>query len=148
MNAALGHSGVWLSFAASIIGVAVIAYGLARNRPDLTRTGCVYAGLVLLGAVVATVAMERALITHDFSIAFVAANNSRATPLLYTITGMWSALAGSILLWGLILAGYIVAMVWRFRRRATDPLASRVSRTCAARAGTVMRMIFKSSQSD
>jgi cytochrome c-type biogenesis protein CcmF len=124
VNAALGHSGVWLSFAASIIGVAVIAYGLARNRPDVTRTGRVYAGLVLLGAVVATVAMERALITHDFSIAFVAANNSRATPLLYTITGMWSALAGSILLWGLILAGYIVAMVWRFRHRAADPLVA------------------------
>ena len=44
------------------------------------------------------------------------------TPLLYTITGMWSALAGSILLWGLILAGYIAAMVWRFRRQAADPL--------------------------
>ena len=71
---------------------------------------------------VATVAMERALITHDFSLAFVAANNSRSTPLLYTITGMWSALAGSILLWGLILAGYIAAMVWRFRRQAADPL--------------------------
>ncbi len=35
--------------------------------------------------------------------------------------GMWSALAGSILLWGLILSGYIVAMVWRFRRQAADP---------------------------
>ena len=66
--------------------------------------------------------MERALITHDFSLAFVAENNSRSTPLLYTITGMWSALAGSILLWGLILSGYIAAMVWRFRRQAADPL--------------------------
>ena len=102
----------------------MIAYGLARHRPELARTGGIYAGLVLVGAVVATVAMQRALLTHDFSIAFVAANNSRATPLLYTITGMWSALAGSILLWGLILAGYIVAMVWRFRRQASDPLVA------------------------
>ena len=124
MNAALGHSGVYLALAASIIGVVVIAYGLARHRPELARTGRVYATLVLAGAVVATVAMERALITHDFSLAFVAANNSRSTPLLYTITGMWSALAGSILLWGLILAGYIVAMVWRFRRQAADPLVA------------------------
>jgi cytochrome c-type biogenesis protein CcmF len=122
VNAALGHSGVLLSLAASILGVAMIAYGLARNRPELARTGRVYAVLVLGGAIVATVAMERALITHDFSLAFVAANNSRSTPLLYTITGMWSALAGSILLWGLILAGYIAAMVWRFRHRADDPL--------------------------
>jgi cytochrome c-type biogenesis protein CcmF len=37
---------------------------------------------------------------------------------------MWSALAGSILLWGLILAGYITAMVWRFRRQSSDPLVA------------------------
>jgi len=124
VNAALGHSGVVLSLAASVVGVAVIASGLARKRPDAARAGRVYAGLVLVGAVVATVAMERALITHDFSLVFVAQNNSRSTPLLYTITGMWSALAGSILLWGLILAGYIAAMVWRFRRQAADPLVA------------------------
>ncbi len=124
MNAALGHSGVLLGLAASVVGVAAIAYGLARHRPNAVRTGRVYAALVLVGAVVATVAMERALLTHDFSLAFVAANNSRSTPLLYTITGLWSALAGSILLWGLILAGYIVAMVWRFRRQSADPLVA------------------------
>jgi cytochrome c-type biogenesis protein CcmF len=122
VNAALGHTGVLLGLVASLVGAAVIAYGLARRRPATVRAGRVYAGLILLGAVVATAAMQRALITHDFSIVFVAQNNSRATPLLYTITGMWSALAGSILLWGLILAGYIAAMVWRFRRQATDPL--------------------------
>ena len=52
----------------------------------------------------------------------MAENNSRSTPLLYTITGMWSALSGSILLWGLILSGYIAVMVWQFRRRAADSL--------------------------
>ena len=122
MNAALGHTGVRLGLVASVVGACVIAVGLARHRPRTTQAGGLYAVLILLGAVGATVAMERALVTHDFSIAYVAANNSRATPLLYTITGMWSALAGSILLWGLILSGYIAVMVWRFRRRSTDPL--------------------------
>ena len=122
MNAALGHTGVLLGLVASIVGAAVIGNGLVRKKPASLRAGQVYAGLILLGAVVATVAMERALISHDFSIAFVAENNSRATPLLYTITGMWSALAGSILLWGLVLSGYIAVMVWKFRRRAADPL--------------------------
>ncbi len=105
-----------------MVGAVVIVSGLVRNRPSSVRGGQIYAGLILLGAVVATVAMQRALVTHDFSIAFVAENNSRSTPLLYTITGMWSALAGSILLWGLVLSGYIAAMVWRFRRQAADPL--------------------------
>ena len=124
MNAALGHSGVWLGLVASLVGAAVIVVGLARGRPEGTRAGRSYAVLILAGAVASTVAMERALLTHDFSLAYVAANNSRATPVLYSITGMWSALAGSILLWGLILSGYITAMVWRFRRRAADPLVA------------------------
>jgi cytochrome c-type biogenesis protein CcmF len=122
VNSALGHTGVLLGLGASATGVVVLAWGLLRSKSDVVRYGRVYAPIALAGAVLATVAMQRALVTHDFSIAFVAENNSRVTPLLYSITGMWSALAGSILLWGLVLCAYTVAMVWRFRRRAADPL--------------------------
>ena len=132
MNAALGHAGVLLGLAASAMGVIVLGWGLARGRPGAGRAGTVYGALVLLGALAATVAMERALVTHDFSLVFVAENNSRQTPLLYSVTGMWSALAGSILLWGLILAGYTAAMVWRFRRRAADPLVAWATLVCLA----------------
>lgn len=122
MNALLGHIGVLLSLVAAIVGAVVCVTGLARKRPDTLRQAGIYAALVLLGALVATFAMERALLTHDFSIAYVASNSSRQTPLLYTITGLWSALAGSILLWGLILAGYTGAVALRFRKHAGDPL--------------------------
>src|SRR3984957_14041803 len=122
MNAVLGHVGVLLGLTAAVVGGVICVVGLATKRGELLRSVGIYAALLLVGAVLATFAMERALITHDFSVAYVASNSSRQTPLLYTITGMWSALAGSILLWGLILAGYINAMVWRFRSRATDPL--------------------------
>ncbi len=122
MNGALGHTGVLLGFVAALAGVTVIAVGLARGRSSTTRHGQVYAPLVLLGGVIALVAMEHALLSHDFSLSYVAANNSRATPWLYSFTGLWSALAGSILLWGVVLGGYATAMVWRFRRRAGEDL--------------------------
>jgi cytochrome c-type biogenesis protein CcmF len=64
--------------------------------------------------------MEHALVTHDFSIAFVADNNARGTPLLYSLTGLWSALAGSILLWSLALGAYATLLVWRYRRQFGD----------------------------
>ena len=124
MNAVLGHIGILLAFAAAVVGIAVLAVGLATGRESTIRRGQLYAPLGLLGAVLAVFAMQRALITHDFSLAYVADNNARGTPLLYSITGMWSALAGSILLWGVILCGYATAMVWRFRRRAGDPLVA------------------------
>jgi cytochrome c-type biogenesis protein CcmF len=124
VNGALGHTGVLLGLVAALVGIAVIATGLARGRASTMRSGQFYAPLILLGGVIAVGAMEHALITHDFSLTFVADNNSTYTPLLYTITGLWSALAGSILLWAVILAGYATAMVWRFRRRATEPLVA------------------------
>jgi cytochrome c-type biogenesis protein CcmF len=132
VNAALGHSGVLLALVSAVVGVAVLGTGLLRRRPSLVRAGRIYAMLVLVGALVATAAMEHGLVTHDFSLAYVAANNSRATPLLYTITGMWSALAGSILLWGLVLAGYIATVVWRFRHRAEDALVGWALLVCYA----------------
>ncbi len=124
MNGALGHTGVLLGFLAAVIGVAVLAVGLARGRRSTMRSGQVYAPIVLLGGLLGVVAMEHALLTHDFSLAYVAANNSRATPWLYSITGLWSALAGSILLWGVVLGGYATAMVWRFRQRSDDQLVA------------------------
>jgi cytochrome c-type biogenesis protein CcmF len=124
VNEALGHTGVVLGFAAAVAGIVVIAVGLAKGRRPTMRSGQVYAPIILLGGIIAVAAMEHALITHDFSLAFVAANNSTYTPLLYTITGLWSALAGSILLWGFVLAAYATAMVWRFRHRAGDPLVA------------------------
>jgi cytochrome c-type biogenesis protein CcmF len=52
----------------------------------------------------------------------VAENNSKVTPLLYSLTGLWSALAGSILLWGLILTIVTAVFVWRYRRILADPV--------------------------
>ena len=54
----------------------------------------------------AVVAMERALITRDFTVAFVHDNGSSRTPALFNVATLWSALEGSILLWALILAGF------------------------------------------
>jgi cytochrome c-type biogenesis protein CcmF len=124
VNGALGHTGVLLGFAAAVVGIVVLSVGLARHRDGALRSGRLYAPLVLAGGLVAVVAMQRALITHDFTLTYVADNNSRTTPLLYSITGMWSALAGSILLWGVILGGYATALVVRFRTRATDALVA------------------------
>src|SRR5215203_1591070 len=81
-----------------------------------------YAFLVLGGALLAAFAMERALLTHDFSLQYVAGNGSRSTPLLYTFASLWAALEGSIILWSVVLGGYLVAVVHRFRGRLSDPL--------------------------
>ena len=122
MNAAIGEAAVLLSLMAAVAGAVTLVVGLVRGKDNLLRAGRSYTWVVLLGAVVATLALQHALITRDFSLQYVANNDSQATPLLFRITAMWSNLAGSILLWALILAGYLAVMAFHFRRRATDPL--------------------------
>jgi cytochrome c-type biogenesis protein CcmF len=74
----------------------------------------------LLGcAVLACAVLELALIRHDFSVRYVAENGGRDVPLYYTVTSLWAALDGSLLLWLLILAGCAV-LLGRRAARAGD----------------------------
>ena len=98
MNIALGQSVLLLALLGAVAGAVTLIVGLARGRPSLLRAGQVYIWLVVGGAVLATAAMQRALITHDFTLSYVDSNDSTFTPLIYRITAMWSDLAGSILL--------------------------------------------------
>jgi cytochrome c-type biogenesis protein CcmF len=122
LNLALGQAGVWLGLLAAGFGAATLAIGLYQGRPAARASARWYALLTLLGAVVAVVAMERALITRDFTVAYVAENGSSRTPRLYNVATLWAALEGSILLWVLVLSGYLVATVGKFRRRLDDQL--------------------------
>jgi len=124
VNAALGTGGVVLALVGSLGGIVTLAVGLRGRRSDLLRMSRTYAFMVLGGAVLAVAAMERALITRDFSLEYVANNGSHSTPALFNVATLWSALEGSIMLWGLILAGYSVAVVIKFRDRLNDPLVA------------------------
>ena len=122
MNLALGRAGITLGFAAAVLGAVTVGYGLIRHRPELVRLSRWYAGLVFLGGLLAAIAMERALITRDFTVLYVADNGSTKTPALYNFATLWGALEGSIILWALILGGYLMAVVVKFRKRLADPL--------------------------
>ena len=122
LNAGIGLTGVALGLGGSLAGAVSAAVGARTGRVRQLRWAAGYAIIVGVGAIVAVVAMERALITRDFSLRYIAQVGSSRTPALFNVAAMWSALEGSILLWALILAGYLVAVVYRFRRRLTDPL--------------------------
>ncbi|HET6965125.1 MAG TPA: heme lyase CcmF/NrfE family subunit [Acidimicrobiales bacterium] len=122
MNAPAGEAADLLAFGAAVIGCISLVLGLTRDRPNLVRAGRTYTWVILFGAVVATVAMQHALVTHDFRLQYVADTDSIETPILYRITAMWSNLSGSILLWALVLSGWLTAMAIRFRSRADDPV--------------------------
>jgi cytochrome c-type biogenesis protein CcmF len=123
-KSALGATALTIGFAASAFGVAYLALGLWRRDPRWVRIGRQMVWWVLGAALAAAAVMEWALVTHDFSLAYVADNGSRSTPLLYTVASLWGALEGSILLWAVVLGVYLAAMVRRLRRPGFEPLGA------------------------
>ena len=122
MKSSLGVLALVLGACSAGLGVITLIGGLRRNDERLLRVGRRYVFIVLLSSFLAVVVMEWALLSHDFSIQYVADNNALGTPLLFTFTGLWAALEGSILLWALILGGYLAFTTHKFRARATDPV--------------------------
>lgn len=117
MTRVIGYSAVTFALALALFGVLAAVLGVRRRRPELVRSAeaAAYTNFVLL--TLANLAMVYALVTHDFSISYVAQVGSRATPLFYTIISLWGALEGSILFWGWILAAYTAVVVYLHRSR-------------------------------
>ena len=108
----------WLGSAA--LAVLGLAAGF-RQHSGLLRGARYAAGFVFAAMATAIVAMEWALLSHDFSVEYVAQVGSRETPAYYTAISLWSSLEGSILFWAFILAAYTALVVF-VQRRSTSRL--------------------------
>ena len=116
MASVIGTFALGLALAIAIYG-AVASFAGARSRNAvLVESGRTSAFSLLALVVVANVTMMAAILSNDFSIRYVAANSSRATPTFFKVLSLWSADQGSLLLWNLVLAGYLGAVAFRFRR--------------------------------
>lgn len=108
----------FLGFVATVVGAgsalvgayaAVRAVNGARSADAAVRAA--WATFIALGA--ANLFMVVALVSRDFSVAYVAQIGSRETPLLFTVASLWGALEGSILFWGGLLAGVTLLLIVR-----------------------------------
>jgi cytochrome c-type biogenesis protein CcmF len=117
VNGLVGHGALLVSLPFVLLGILLVPFAVRRGRSEWVAIayGSVYANFLLVSA--AVVAMLVALVTHDFSVSYVAQVGSRATPLFYTIISLWGALEGSILFWAWVLALYSMLVVWTNRER-------------------------------
>ena len=116
----LGSFALALGLALALYGVVASVVGARKNRPVLVESA--RTGAFSLFAVVAAAngAMLAAILANDFSLTYVANNSSRATPTFFKVLSLWSADEGSLLLWNLVLAGFIAAVAFRFRTRRPE----------------------------
>ena len=116
----LGLFALGLALALAVYGLVASVLGARRREPVLVESARTAAYSLLALVAAANGAMLAAILANDFSIKYVAENSSRETPVFFKVLSLWSADEGSLLLWNLILAGFIAAVAYRFRKRRPE----------------------------
>ena len=124
ISGTVGRAFLLVGFIGAVFGAFAAFTGARRNDPQIIRLIPRFSTLSFAAAVGAFAAMEYAMITRDFSLAYVQKVGSWSTPALYNFAAVWSALEGSILMWVLVLAGYTAAVSFWVRKRMQDLIAS------------------------
>jgi cytochrome c-type biogenesis protein CcmF len=116
----IGTVSLAIAFALALYGATVAVIGVRWRNASMLESARTTAYSVLALVLVANGAMLVALLTNDFSVRYVATNSSLATPTFFKVLALWSADEGSLLLWNLVLGGYLAAVAFRFRARRPE----------------------------
>ena len=113
----IGHVAVLVGLALTVY--AVVAHVLAARGGDrrLTTSGRRAVIGSFVAALVGCLAMVISLLTHEFSVLYVAENNATTTPPFISAISLWAALEGSILFWTLLATGWASIVLWLNRDR-------------------------------
>lgn len=114
----LGNISLYVAFASILVTIGAGAFGARSGNRGLVRIA-EQATLVTAAAVSAAVlALQIALVTLDFSLAYVGEYTSSTLSVLYRIGSMWAGQGGSLLLWGWIIA---LTAAWTvYKQRKSD----------------------------
>ncbi|MFP4599186.1 MAG: heme lyase CcmF/NrfE family subunit [Persicimonas sp.] len=114
MNA-LGSFAIYLALYVSLVGTA-LAFVAGRTGSRRFIHASRFAAFTAFGAIaIAASVLWHALLTHDFSLEYVAQNADTAMPLFYLIAAFWGGQAGSLLFWVLIVSTFTAICLWVYR---------------------------------
>ncbi len=115
----VGELCLWIALLMAAWGTTVSFAGGATRRADLSASGrrAVYVAAAAL--LVANAGVIAALLSRDFSFAYVARHTSLDLPRAYVVSALWSGTAGSLLVAGFALAalGSGAVFTWAARSR-------------------------------
>lgn len=120
---ALGSLVLLLAMGMAILGLVLSVLGGLRRDPRLIEGGRRSAWGVFAFSSLAVILLERALITNDFSLRYVAQSGFTEAPLWVKMVTLWGALEGSILFWAWVLALYTFILSLTARKDALRPWA-------------------------
>jgi cytochrome c-type biogenesis protein CcmF len=121
----IGHFALWLALAVSLVLGVVPLAGAQSGRGDWMALARPSAGLLFLLVLVSFVCLTAAFVANDFSVLYVAQHSNTQLPLMYRVAGVWGGHEGSLLLWILMLVGWMLAVA-RFSRHLPLPVLARI----------------------
>lgn len=141
---ALGPVALWVGLGLALYG-AVVGH-LGGVRRDARLAGAAIGAVFGVSACVALAyaLLTAAFVTDQFQFSFVATNASRAMPVWYKAAAVWGGMAGSMLLWALILAGYSSAAMLLTRNRLPRLAPHAASVLLSIMAFFLIVMVFSS----
>ena len=105
----LGPYAQFLTLGLAVYAMAAAIIGARLGRENWVRSAerASYAVFGLLTLAMAS--LEWAFLTDRFDIAYVAQNSSREQPWIYKLPALWGGQAGSLMLWGWMLAAMVTS---------------------------------------
>ncbi|HET7188756.1 MAG TPA: cytochrome c biogenesis protein CcsA, partial [Gemmatimonadaceae bacterium] len=116
----VGELSLWVALLMASWAAVTSFAGGSMGRADLVASGRrgLYATALMI--VLASIGLWTALLTHDFSLRYVASNTSANMPKVYVFAAFWGGQAGSMLFWSLILSIYSAIAIRSAQRSARD----------------------------
>jgi cytochrome c-type biogenesis protein CcmF len=111
----LGQVSLIAAFATAAYSFATALLGVQRRQGALVQSSrnALYATSVLV--VIATGSLLTLLVTNQFKVRYVAENSRSDQPLVYKISALWGGMAGSLLLWTVLLCLFASLAAWTNR---------------------------------
>ncbi|MDO9236808.1 MAG: heme lyase CcmF/NrfE family subunit [Aquabacterium sp.] len=106
----LGQLALALALAVSILLSTIPMWGAYRNNTGQMALARPLARILFLMVCAAFVALTACFIQNDFSVLYVASNSNSALPVAYRMAAVWGGHEGSLLMWVLMLCGWMLAV--------------------------------------
>ena len=140
----LGSIALWIALLIGIWGSATAFVGGVKGRVDLAASAerAVFVQWGLLA--VASAALLYSLVTHDFSVEYVASYTSRNLPLYYTLSAFYAGQKGSLLFWAIVVASFGAAALLANRGKYRELMPYVAGVVCLVVTFFVAVMVFAS----
>ena len=138
----LGNLALWIALLIGAWGSAVAFLGGIKRRPEFAASAerAVYVMWGLLA--VASFALLRALITHDFSLEYVASYTSRNLPIYYTLSAFYAGQRGSLLFWAIVVSTWGAAALFFNRGKYRELMPYVAGVVCIVATFFIAVMVF------